>query len=78
MTMAWIISGDNLLKADKPAVIPGIWNPFDFCGCVDTHLFYLIILFKSVWHENVSAFCAHADGGSGTGSGCMGIYPLLM
>jgi len=56
MTRAWIISGDNLLKADKPAVIPGIWNPFDFCGCVDTHLFYLIILFKSVWHENVSAF----------------------
>ena len=55
MTMAWIISGNNLLKADKPAVILGIWNPFDFCGCVDAHLFYLIILFKSVWHENVSA-----------------------
>lgn len=55
MTMAWIISGNNLLKADKPAVIPGIWNPFDFCGCVDVHLFYLIILFSSVWHENVSA-----------------------
>lgn len=39
MTMAQMISGNNLLKADKPIVVPRIWNSFYFYGCVDIHHF---------------------------------------